>query len=150
MEIINANPFGALSQNRLEEFEKQIQSRLPQDYRDFLLQYNGGQPAPSFFWIVPEEDGSEVERFYGIHDQTWHSLETYVGEQRYGIPSSLLPIADDGTSNFVCIDISTDHYGEVYFIDHELHEFDPGSTEGITKLANAFSEFLRLLDNAPD
>ena len=150
MEIINANQFGSLSQNRLEEFEKRVQSPLPQDYRDFLLKYNGGQPAPSFFWIVPEKDGSEMERFYGIHDQTWYSLETYAGEQRYGLPPSMLPIADDGTSNFICLDISIQQYGEIYFIDHELHGFQPGSAEGIIKLANSFSDFLALLCNAPE
>lgn len=150
MEIINANQFGSLSQNRLEEFEKRIQSTLPQDYRDFLLQYNGGKPDPSFFWIVPEKDGSEIERFYGIHNQTWYSLETYAGEQRYGLPPSMLPIANDGTSNFICLGISIQQYGEVYFIDHELHGFQPGSVEGIIKLANSFSDFLALLCDAPE
>jgi len=149
--IIDANPFGSLSQEKLDEFERQIRTPLPRDYKNFLLQYNGGRPIPSFFWIKPIEDGSSIFQFYGLHDGPAHlSLETYAGEERYGIPASMIPLGDNGIGDFICVDLSSAHFGEVYFLDHEMHPFyNPESAEGITKLANSFSEFLFLLLDSP-
>ena len=147
VEIIDANPYGSLSREKLDEFERQIGTSLPEDYKTFLLHYNGGRPAPSFFWIKPVDDGSEVFQFYGLHKGPAHlSIETYAGKERYGIPATMLPIGDDGVGNFICLDLSAVHFGEVYFLDHDIHPYhDPDAIEGITKLANTFTEFLALL-----
>jgi hypothetical protein len=152
VEITDANPFGSLSREKLEEFERQMGTPLPGDYKTFLLQYNGGRPAPSFFWIEPVIDGSEVFQFYGLHEGPAHlSIDTYAGKERYGIPATMLPIGDNGVGDFICLDLSAVHFGEVCFLDHEIHPFhDPDAIEGITKLANSFSEFLALLSNYPD
>src|SRR5688572_2713309 len=43
--IVNSNPFGPLPPDRLEAFEARIGDRLPEPYRSFLLEHNGGVPA---------------------------------------------------------------------------------------------------------
>jgi hypothetical protein len=149
--IVNPDSFGPLSQKRLYAFERKAQIRLPPDYCEFLLEHNGGQPAPSFFWIKPDEDGSGVYQFYGLYDDPVHlSIETYTGEERYRIPISLLPIGDDGMGNYICLGISSSNFGEVFFLDHDLHPYDePDSLEGIKKVANSFTEFLLSLRESP-
>ena len=140
VEILDPNPFGPLSEKNLADFESQLNTSLPRDYKDFLLQYNGGHPDPSFFWIEPGKDGSEVLQFYGLHDGPAHlSIQTYAGVERYGIPTTMLPIGDDGVGNSICLDLSAAHFGEIYFLDHETHPYaDPDSMEGMTKLAEFF------------
>lgn len=150
--ISNANLYGALSEGKLSEFEKRFHIHLPNDYREFLFQYNGGQPVPSFFWIEPKQDGSTLHRFYGIYEgEIPSSIETYLrGKGHYGIPASMLPIGDDGTGNFICIGVSAANFGNIFFLDHEKHPFhDPDSIEGIIKLRNSFTEFLASLIESP-
>ena len=150
--IINPNLYGPLLQKKFGEFEKQAHITLPKDFRNFLLQYNGGQPIPSFFWIKPQEDGSSVHQFYGLHGgPAYLSLETFAGKERYGIPESMLPIGDDRTGNYICIGISSTNFGKVFFLDHDKHPFhNPNSLEGVTELADSFSEFLCSLEERPE
>ncbi len=146
------NPFGPLTKDQLHIFELNTHIRLPTEYRDFLLTYNGGKPEPSFFWITFGEDGSSVQQFYGLHDGPHNlSIDTYTGEEGYRLPKSVLPIADDGVGNFICLGISLSTFGKVFFMDHDSHPVnDPDSMRGITKIANSFSEFLFSLTNDPD
>ena len=39
-----ANPYGELSIKTLEGFEQVIQYRLPEDYRKYLINFNGAEP----------------------------------------------------------------------------------------------------------
>jgi hypothetical protein len=150
--IVNPNPFGSLSQIKLSEFEKKNKLHLPDDYREFLLLYNGGQPKPSFFWIEPKIDGSCVNLLYGLHDDPTHySIDTYAGSERYGIPDTMLPIGEDGVGNYICLGISSNNYSIIYFLDHDEHPFnEPNSLDGITQLSNTFTEFLSSLTESPD
>jgi hypothetical protein len=144
--IANANPHGVLDAQRLREFEKKIGVALPYDYRDFLSQFNGGEPSPEGFWIVQEEDGSNVHEFLGLHNgPKWLSLDGTKNSE-LGIPESLLPIANDGLGNMVCLKITGNDFGAVFFVDHDQHPFENReSFEGITKLKGSFSEFLSSL-----
>jgi hypothetical protein len=152
VKIINAHPYGFVSSKAIEEFERRINKNLTQDYRAFLLEYNGGRPMPSFFWIKPKEDGSAVYQFYGLHDGPKHlSIDTCISQESYGIPSSMLPIGDDGLGNFICIGISPINQGKIYFLDHDLHPYQfPDSPKGIKKLADSFNGFLACLIESPD
>lgn len=152
VKIINANPYGLLSQQELGVFEKGISIELPDDYRSFLLNYNGGKPVPSFFWIQPDEDGDSICQFYGLHDGPQHlRIDKSQGNNDYGIPDLLIPIGDDGLGNFICIGVTKSIYGEIYFLDHEEHFFDdPNSFQGIIKISNSFSDFINSLTERPD
>jgi hypothetical protein len=151
IQINNPNPFGSLSKEILSNFDKDTHIHLPVDYCDFLLINNGGNPIPSFFWIIPDQDGSGVNQFYGLHDDPeFPSLHTYAGKERYGVPKSILPIGDDGLGNLICLGINSSNFGKVFFFDHDIHpNNDCESTKGISKVANSFSEFLLSLRKNP-
>jgi hypothetical protein len=145
--IENQNPYGSLDKTKLHSFEASLGFRLPADYRKFLIEFNGGKPDPEFFWIIENQDGTGVQQFYGLHDGPEpFSIDTYAGENRYGIPYGLLVIGDDGVGNYMCIGINEDNFGKVFFLDHEVHPFhDLNSMEGVKKIADSFDEFLGLL-----
>ncbi len=149
--IKNANPNGPLSLTRLREFESGRGIRLPEDYRHFLLEYNGGQPDPAFFWIQRPVDGSRILRFFGLFPGSLpSSLNTYVGIQYPGLPENLLPIADDGTGNLICIGVAAPVYGAVFFLDHErVSPKDPDAFAGITRLSDSFTGFMASLMEDP-
>ncbi|MBN2256593.1 MAG: SMI1/KNR4 family protein [Anaerolineaceae bacterium] len=150
--ILNPRPYGPLSRNRLNNFERSLNITLPNDYKDFLLKYNGGQPKPSCFWIKQNQDGSGILNFYGLHDgNKYLSISTYKGKEPYGIPDSMIPIGEDGIGNYICISISNDCYGVIYFLDHDIHPYnDHNSLKGITKIADNFTSFINSLIDIPD
>jgi hypothetical protein len=153
MKIVDYHQYRSVTETELDEFEKRYCVSLTTDFRNFLLQYNGGRPIPSFFWVnIDGSDGSNVFQFYGVHHQHLPpSLETYLGEERYGVSRTLLPIGDDGVGDLICMGIAIENLGKIYFLDHEIHPYnDPESAEGITILANSFSEFLASLTKSPD
>ncbi|MED9612199.1 SMI1/KNR4 family protein, partial [Escherichia marmotae] len=45
--IINAKD--PATSESISDFEGKIGSKLPDDYKNFLLKYNGGQPLPNSF-----------------------------------------------------------------------------------------------------
>lgn len=145
--IKNPDLYGLLNETRLADFEINLGVRLPEDYRKFLMDHNGGIPEPSTFWIKDGIDSSEVFQFYGIHDgPEWLSLENYIIGKNFGIPEHLLAIGDDGTGNTICLGISGNKKGVVYFIDHEIHPFEePNSYTGVTRIADSFTQFISQL-----
>jgi hypothetical protein len=150
--INNPNPYGCLSKIILRDFEIKNKINLPEDYRSFLLSNNGGQPNPSFFWIQPINDGSSVNNLFGLHNGPIHlSLETYIGGNYLKFPNLYLPFGDDGMGNFLCIVLTKDNFGEVVFLDHDLHDFQNlDSLIGISKIANSFSDFINSLIDPPE
>ena len=151
--IAHPNPHGILSEEALIKFENRFGLQLPPDYREFLLDFNGGRPVPSFFWIKAKENGSHVDRFYGVFSpKLAASLETYLGLDRHGIPSTIIPVGDDGAGDFICLALGLGwvQFGSIYFLDHGLHPVDaPDSSKGITLLARSFTDFLSALQSPP-
>lgn len=77
--ITDSNRFGGLSSSKLKEFEIQYTMTLLKEYRDFLLEHNGGEPKPSTN-KTPETD---VQWIYGIHDGEYRaSLKYHINSVR--------------------------------------------------------------------
>jgi hypothetical protein len=146
MKIENPNPYGPLTEARLKKFEEVLGATLPADYRDFLLRYNGGVPSPSDFWLVKNEDCRTLFGVYGLHDKEEENLEELRPNGEWGVPVTMLPIGNDGSSNEICVGIGGKDRGKVFFVDCGEHDYDdPNSRQGITKIADSFSEFLKKL-----
>ena len=63
--IIDSNEFGKLNTADLEAFERSLRTTLPEPYRKFLIQHNGGyvEGAPQI---------AEVHGVYGLHNGPDH------------------------------------------------------------------------------
>jgi hypothetical protein len=108
--------------------ETRIGASLPGDYREFLLKYGlcalgsegyveceieeecpwGGLVTSVFYGFIDPEDSYDLEGAY----------ETFRGR----MPPNLVPIGMDPGGNQVCISVSGDDHGSVYFWDHEHRE----------------------------
>lgn len=153
MKLHNSNKFGQLTENVVIDFEHFFEISLPKEYRNFLLENNGGEPVPGFefFWIKKGKDGSSVHQYFGLHNGPIHlQLNTYMDQSIFGFPRSLLPVADDGMGNFICVGIQENNYGKVYFLDHDLFPFQSNeNAPGITQLSSSFSSFINALKEDP-
>lgn len=129
----------ALSESDLEEFECDLGTRLPFDYRRFLLDWNGGVPIPAAFHVGPET--SMVSRLYTLGAVVpIDDLATRrIALQRL-VPAGLLAIGRDVNSNLICLAVLGDDFGRVYHfaIDRSsrIRQVPPFC------IARAFSTFL--------
>ena len=80
--ILDPRPAGPTDALQLAALEKYIGHSLPKDYREFLLQFNGGRPDPNAFTLQSDygEDEDVVHCFFPMRDLALGEVEgTYEG-----------------------------------------------------------------------
>jgi len=153
-----------LSESDLEKLEHALSAKLPDDYRSFLLEYNGGCLDERYDYIVtfdypggynPYSGGdnqSDLMHFFRLtynwfdgHDifELWNSV------YRERMPSHFLPIAEDSCGNVFCLSLGKNDYGWIYFWDHERESPIPDYSN-CYKIAESFIGFIDSLILEPD
>jgi hypothetical protein len=144
------NSFEPLGQSDIKVFEEKIGHRLPEDYLQFLLKHNGGFCKPDFFKYKKGTSGEKyggVGMFLGITDEKdQYAIFRYKIELQDEIPPNLLPIADDGVGNGLCISIYGDDIGRIYYRRHGINP----SEGNVFFVANSFNELLESLHEYPE
>ena len=146
MNIRDDKLWGPLDERTVAEFEARNHVRLPSDYRAFLLSHHGGVPDPNFYWVVPNDWGSEIQSFFGFAQGGYHLQEYLDHRESIGAASDLLVIGDDGCCSLLAIGITGPRCGHVFYIDHEFVTGDPNHERF---LAPSFEAFLEQLCVAP-
>jgi cell wall assembly regulator SMI1 len=130
----------------INTFEKQIGYTLPDVYKEFLLQYNGGRPdnKNNTFYILQQSGSDILNFFFGLNiiDFECYDLLTHRSWMVGRMPISLLCIGSDPGGNLICISLAIKTYGQIYFWDHELE----GSVN-VFFLSNSFEEFVNSLED---
>lgn len=138
--MISENP--KISLQDIKQFEQEYDVKLPKQYVDFLLKYNGGYPQESTFKISDVEGESIVNKFYGIGDMKGNLgkvFEVLEGE----IPDGFVSIANDSGGNEILLGVNKKYQGKVYFWIHDLEpEYEMGN---MFILAENFVEFFNNL-----
>jgi hypothetical protein len=148
MKIRQSNKFGVLSLDILLEFEHKYSFHLPENYRQFLLEHNGGGPHPmdAINFIdggVP--NSSDVHFFYGIHNgENWASIEWNIKNYKERIVDEGMPIAGDSGGNQYVLIVEGGKAGQIFFWNHE-GETKPPSYENMSFIASSFKEFTEKL-----
>ncbi|MBK9258449.1 MAG: SMI1/KNR4 family protein [Polyangiaceae bacterium] len=155
MHIKVKNPYGPTTREEIQRFEARWKVKLPDDYKLFLLESNGGAPTPRTFHVPRwEHEGSALDFFYGIHDRENSSLDEACEAYTDRIPADLIPIAADAFGNNVCIGWKGKRRGKIYFWDHE-DELDENGLcrqdyRNVFLVANRLQEFLDKLEELED
>lgn len=140
-----------VTERQIVELEHSLSVLLPQGYKDFLLEHNGGIPEKDTSFRFMERDSQTGEPFDMESDiQNFSKLEelpffyqNLIEEEV--IPPKYLSIACDSCGNeiLLCADESN-NYGKIYFGNHE--EFDPETNYyNLSVIANSFLEFMAKL-----
>lgn len=143
VEVVHSNRYGPLEAARLEAFESSIGARLPDDFRRFLIDHNGGRPALDHVLDAEGDDSLAcLDGAYGLHDgPESRRLESTFAALRDALPAGLVAFGNDPGGNQFCIGIAGEHRGRVYFWDHEA--------AGLMPLGESFAEFLSRLGPDP-
>jgi hypothetical protein len=128
-----------VTQGELVDLERRLAIRLPEDYKRFLLAYNGGYPAHQAF----DYDGDSsfaIQHFYPLaSDDVFH---VSLFRDAYGEEfEDLLEIGISSFGDPLCLAVGDAHFGSVWWYDHE-HDPEEDPHLGLTKLAATFEEFV--------
>jgi hypothetical protein len=157
MEQLQFNPDEhPTSLQKIEKIEEVWDTKLPQDYKEFLLKVNGGEVQPSIPTIgtTTQFEIWQIERFCSVDDlilqKKYPMGYTYIEEhqdenlEKFGVNrNDLLTIAIAERGCYY-INLSKEQYGQMYVADYQ-------GGDGFGKLkTNSFSEFLNSLKPFPN
>jgi len=127
--MIETKLFESISNKDIEKFEKQLGYSLPEDYRQFLLKYNGGDPyLISYRSHLNEEKETEIVCFFGIDnkfDPSYMGIDNYSRNANNllfmwsnyqalcGMPNHILYIADSSITA-ILMSVGPEDYGYIY------------------------------------
>jgi hypothetical protein len=133
----------------VEKFQRALGVRLPKDYAEFLLQFNGGyfRPFLEFDLPHPPEDCEVgiLDSFLGDEDGKFDKILDWTNEFSEFIPEPCVPIAYCATGDFIVLKFTLpdSKFDGVWFWDRRA---DPERGEQILHpVADSFTEFLSML-----
>lgn len=173
---VKSDKFDGLSKGEITEIEKKLGAKLPDDYKAFLMQYGQVLFTNESVAFKPENkkalypindeteeenpvfNGSQVSLFFGKDKDFSATLVNKIDIYSDRMPHLIIPFADDGLGNKLCIGLEEKNYGYVYWWDHE-NEWDKEDYEDATGsempekakyqnvylIAKSFSKFIEKL-----
>ncbi|MCJ8314937.1 MAG: SMI1/KNR4 family protein [Saccharospirillaceae bacterium] len=131
--------------DHINKFEKLIANELPSRYREFLAKNNICSVDPKNFTLPNGDPCSQIKMIYGFkkfneNDKQYlsYTMDWIFNIYTDRIHKDYLAIAGDFFGNCICIGLSEDRRGEIYFWDHEAME----NEHNLTLLDNDFDSFL--------
>lgn len=127
----------------LDALEKRLGRHLPIEYREFLLNSNGGIPPDDEASVTFSSHSGQIisttiERFLSVSENAevsiFHSYTYYTRNAR--LHDCFIPFAMDIANNLFVLTED----GQVFFWDHELEDANP-----ISPVVSSFQMFLELL-----
>jgi SMI1-KNR4 cell-wall len=134
--------------NKLDQAESVFGGKLPQSYREFLKENNGGRPTSSQFHFVSNEgtpEDSTIQYFFALYDGRTGSLYNKMEVYRNRVPAGHLPIACDPFGNLILIPIMDERDVAVYFWDHENESDREPTFANVSLIADSFINFIKSL-----
>ncbi len=102
-------------------FEKQNNITLPDEYRRFLLKYNGGMTPKTKFRI--NKISSDIRAFYGLgkadEHYTFQKLTDNMNILADFIKDDMLPIASTSFGDWITVGLKGDDKGGIFFRYHD-------------------------------
>lgn len=143
--------FMTVSEAELAAVELHIGHPLLPDYREFLRDFGMCFFPYGVMFPVQNEnrlpEGDFVDTFYGVmQNRSCGLLANYFTyhefEQR--MPPELLPIADNGAGSQICLALSGNSRGAIYFWD-AVYEPETPDYSNVYWVVSSFDEFMYLL-----
>ena len=142
-----------ITEKDIIDFENKYDFKLPKEYKDFLLSYNGGYLPYSIkldenYYDLENvySNNTEVNRFYSLQETTGllESDHVYCEDGIFSqnfIPNKLSPFATDHVGYYIFyIGVGENNLGKIYSYDHQGDLCEPG--EELKYLCESFTDFV--------
>lgn len=146
---MNINSFGGASLEAIKNFEKSIGFLLPDDYKQFLIKYNGGTSRVRYSTFKVEElnENIPLDVLYGIDvEKKQLDLQKVNDEYIDDMLQNCIIIGDDPGAGMIVL-INDDDSEGVYYWDHSFHFAQSSEEKNIYKIADSFKDFIDILKN---
>ena len=150
MTIAFDEPAPPASPDAIRQAESRLGVTLPDDYKAFLRQQNGGKPELNFLEGGDDIGGAHVRYFLSAGPNEIEGVRDFEfvawrfspeGDADHVLDPRVLPIGEDAFGNLICLVVSGEDYGAVYIWDHEEADDD----EAYTLVTDSFREFFERL-----
>ncbi|MBC1792947.1 SMI1/KNR4 family protein [Listeria booriae] len=135
--------FGTLSMQEIIGLEKEMHLNFPEDYKQFLMNKNGGAPEENYLSTVISSHGEEIVlgALLGINENENFDLESWYKEYSDELMDSSLIIGTEYGSGLFVLICEGNQEG-VYFWDNGQELEGSSDEENVYKLATSFSAFI--------
>lgn len=135
--------FGNASTEMIDSFEQHIGFQLPDDYKKFLREYNGGMQADGYptFYVEELNENIPLSVLYGLNtDKTESDLQDWHDEYADDlIPNSII-IGDDPGSGLIVLLHDPEAKG-IYYWDPAFNFEQSTEDQNMYRIAESFSSF---------
>ena len=149
---IKLDKFGFANNGEILMLENEFEVVLPEDYKSFLLQENGGRnTAYKYKNLVRIPQVSEeinIDVMFGVSTNVKNGdIKQWTSEYQDDLFPNSIIIGDTIQHGFIVFWLSKDDNAGIYYYD-DTYEF-ASSTDNMNTyfLANSFSEFLNMVEN---
>lgn len=110
------------------QLEAMLRYRLPDRYREWLLEVNGGFPSPSAFTIPesPFSDDDLVTAMLGLVENKEYDISSHIHSHPWMLRESFFPIAFTASSSYLGLEMKSQS-DSIVMIDI----CDPGNSDGL-------------------
>jgi len=138
--------FGNADLSDIRDLELENNIKLPNDYIDFLLRFNGGDVEPTdenSIYIEEFGEGINVDVLFGIQTKEVElSVEFWSNKYRNEMPHDVIIIGDSYQHGFIVLLCSGENAGIYYWDD--TYEFECSNDENNTYfIADTFTDFVK-------
>jgi hypothetical protein len=150
-----------MDDDELTSIEAALGVTLPADYREFMQTYGMSTFGELVQFRPIEGEAGPLSHFFGSQsagsNSLVHNIEMYKGR----MPTTMIPIADDGAGSLICLGVRGRERGKVYYWDHDrewdeedyLEEFGQAMPpeaqfENVHLIAESFEDFIQRLEKS--
>lgn len=138
--------YGNVEEEEIFKLEEEIGFTLPNDYKEFLINFNGGVPEVKYstFKLNELEENIGLQVLYGLNLEENLDLREWYEEYEDDLLDDCLIIGHGIGFGFIVLVNSLEVSG-VYFWDNSFELENSSEDENIYKISETFKEFIEEL-----
>ena len=140
----NITGYGKATQEAVNNFEQQVGFEIPADYKQFLLEFNGGTTTVQNgkFYVEALDTLVSLDVLYGLDiDNEQLDLQKLHEEHKEGLHTNCIIIGNDTCAGKILLIDNDDEQG-IYFWDQGWYADPSSQDENIYKVAESFQSFI--------
>ena len=138
--------YGNVEEEEIFKLEEEIGFILPNDYKEFLINFNGGVPEVKYstFKLNELEENIGLQVLYGLNLEENLDLREWYEEYEEDLLDDCLIIGHGIGFGFIVL-VNSPEVSGVYFWDNSFELENSSEDENIYKISDTFREFIEEL-----
>ena len=134
--------FGGEISDKLEEYERTVDMKLPNDYRQFLVNTNGGQFVNEIhtFWVEELKQDIGIDVLFGFNNLRSLCLINWYKEYVEDLPQNTIIIGNSINAGLILL-IWQDDWKGIFLWDHCLDLEQSTQDDCLYRIADEFALF---------